>query len=40
MKVIDIDFGGLEPGTKVDLAATGLPVKGDKGVLIVFWKTR
>lgn len=39
MKVLDGEFKGVEPGTFVDLKKFELPVKGDRGVLIVFWKT-
>lgn len=40
MKVLDGQFKGAEPGSKVDVSGYGLPVKADRGLLIVFWKTR
>jgi len=39
MKVLDESGHGVEPGTKVDLQAYGLPVNGTNGLLIVFWKS-
>ncbi len=40
MKVIEDGCKGAREGTKLDLAEMDLPVKGDSGVLIVFWKEK
>jgi len=38
MRVLDGVFKGVQPGTPLPLAGLDLPVTGDKGLLIVFWK--
>jgi hypothetical protein len=38
MKVVEGLARGVEPGSLVPVAELGLPVRGDKGFLIVFWK--
>ena len=38
MKVVEGLSRGSEPGTSVSAAELGLPLNGEKGFLIVFWK--
>ena len=38
MKVVDGLSGGIEPGTVVSIAESGLPATGTHGLLLVFWK--
>jgi hypothetical protein len=39
MKVVEGLSGGIEPGSTVEVAVLGLPVKGKNGLLLVFWKS-
>ena len=39
MKVLEGVFKGVAPGDTISLAELGLPVKGIRGLLIVFWKS-
>lgn len=39
MKVVEGLSKGIEPGSIVSVAELGLPVKGTKGLLLVFWKS-
>jgi hypothetical protein len=38
MKVLE-GLKAIEPGTVVPLAELGLPVSGENGLLLVFWKS-
>jgi hypothetical protein len=38
MKVLD-GLKAIEPGSAVPVAELGLPVRGAKGLLLVFWKS-
>jgi hypothetical protein len=38
MKVVEGLSGGVEPGSAVPVAELGLPIRGKRGFLIVFWK--
>jgi len=40
MKVLDEAAKGLVAGTRVSVREWGLPVTGNDGVLVVFWKER
>jgi hypothetical protein len=39
MKVIEGLSGGIESGATVPVAELGLPVTGNNGLLLVFWKS-
>jgi hypothetical protein len=38
MKVLDGAFKGLQAGSRIAVGDLGLPVTGEHGVLVVFWK--
>jgi hypothetical protein len=40
MKVVEEASGGVTEGSTVDVKELGLPVKGTRGSLIVFWKEK
>jgi len=40
MKVLDEGSKGISSGDTIEVADLGLPVKGSKGLLVVFWKER